>query len=520
MTAMTFNEKFPHQQICSASSLTIDLPQPPQRFYRHGWQSWSLAAWTDLTPLPVQKPAILHPMQVDPVYAKELRPHSSWVGAVEWNHGKILLLGSLGQGAHVTLNGLRLEGSYETGGGDWFIASGDETAIFSEYARQLGRRFGTKTGKPAPRVWCSWYSLYTAIDEKWLIRVFEELGDLPFDVLQVDDGWQIKTGDWEANPKFPAGMKALADRIKSTGRKAGLWLAPLIAVKSSQLFREHPNWFLHDQRGYLVSAGFNWGEQLYALDTTHPEALRWLSSLLRQSRLWGFDYLKLDFLYAGALPGKRYQEMPRETAYREGLKVLREAMGKDAFFLACGAPIIPSLGLCDAMRIGADVSGEWENRRDVVFLQNPAVPSAKNAIRTTHHRLWLSSLVHVDPDVAYFRSKVCFMTLEQKSLLQNLALVCGFKATSDLPQWLTANERENLRNFLESEPKVKQISRYAFRIDDCHVDFSTAMSLSEELHGAEAIEAAAVGWLGNHGWALRINDRIEKNALEKLKKGL
>jgi hypothetical protein len=35
----------------------------------------------------------------------------------------------------------------------------------------------------------------------------------------VDDGWQLSIGDWEANGKFPSGMNALAEKIKSTGAK-------------------------------------------------------------------------------------------------------------------------------------------------------------------------------------------------------------------------------------------------------------------------------------------------------------
>ena len=83
-------------QIVSASLLRLSLPQPPKSFYRHGWQSWSLAAWTDLTPLPVQQPKLLHPMQVDPVHANDTSPNSSWVAAVELAEGDILLLGALG----------------------------------------------------------------------------------------------------------------------------------------------------------------------------------------------------------------------------------------------------------------------------------------------------------------------------------------------------------------------------------------------------------------------------------------
>jgi alpha-galactosidase len=510
----------PSEQILSASSLTVSLPRPPKSFYRHGWQSWSLAAWTDISPLPIQYPTILHPLQIDPVYARVSHPHGSWLGAVEFENGKVLLIGALGTDAHVHLNGNQLEGQYESGDGEWFIGYGAESQVFSAYAQALGERFGFKTSKPAPRIWCSWYSLYTAIDEPILHKTFNALGNLPFDVLQVDDGWQIKVGDWEANKKFPSGMNALANKIKSTGREAGLWLAPLIAVKSSRLFQDHPDWFLKDENGRHVSAGFNWGEPVYALDTTHPAALGWLAALMKQVRAWGFNYLKLDFLYAGALPGKRFVEMLREAAYRNGLKVMRTAMGEDAFFLTCGAPILPSLGLCDALRVGPDVSGEWESHRDAVLLSNPTTPSAKNAIRTTINRLWLSPLLQTDPDVAYFSTKGSSLTAEQKALIQNLALACNFKATSDLPQWLSKNDEEQLRAFLENTSKVERLDRYQFQIGERSVDFGSAMNLPDPPRGQEKIQAALIGWLGSQGWALRFLDGIGKSALEKMKKNL
>ena len=315
-------------------------------------------------------------------------------------------------------------------------------------------------------------------------------------------------------------MTALADTIKSTGRKAGLWLAPLIAVKSSRLFREHPDWFLKDEKGNFVSAGFNWSEQLYALDTAHPAALDWLAALMKQVRAWGFDYLKLDFLYAGALPGKRHVDMPREAAYRKGLNVLREAMGADAFFLTCGAPILPSLGLCDALRVGPDVDGAWENYRDAVLLYNPTTPGAKNAIRTTVNRLWLSPLLHLDPDVVFFSSKGNSLSQERKKLLMDLALVCNFKATSELSQWLSEDDREQLRAFLENKSETKRLKQYRFQFDGREVDFSSAMNLPEPPKGFETIQANFIGWLGSQGWALRILDKIGKNSLEKMKKEL
>ncbi|HNF95624.1 MAG TPA: hypothetical protein PLQ75_13295, partial [Anaerolineales bacterium] len=106
-------------KILKASEIKIELTTTPVKYYRHGWQSWSLTAWTDLSPLPMQKPAIFHPLQTDAVYANEKNPHGSWLGAVELEDGKILLLGALATDTHVFLVGNQLEGRSEAGEVEW-----------------------------------------------------------------------------------------------------------------------------------------------------------------------------------------------------------------------------------------------------------------------------------------------------------------------------------------------------------------------------------------------------------------
>ena len=505
--------KFP--KIFKAKEINIKLESAPIRYYRHGWQSWSFTAWTDLSPLPVQKPAIFHPLQTDAVYVHEKNPHGSWLGAVEFEDGNILLLGALDTDTHVFLVGDQLKGQSEAGDIEWLVAYGQESQVFGEYVNELGKRFGKAEKNHIPRVWCSWYSLYTAIDEKILFETFDQIGDLPFDVLQVDDGWQVNIGDWEPNEKFPSGMEALAGKIKSTGRRAGLWLAPLLAAKSSRLYREHRDWLLKDEKGRLVSAGFNWGQELYALDTTHPDVISWLVALMKLVRRWGFDYYKLDFLYAGALKGKRYKDMPREAAYRECLRYLREAMGEGSFFLTCGTPILPALGMCDAIRIGPDVSHDWEIYRNETLLQNFTTPGTKNAIRTVVHRLWLKPLVHIDPDVEYFVTKENSLAESHKTQLQDLALICDFKATSDLPQWMTPQERENVRAFLNAETDSKQISRYVYQLDNRIVDFSSAVEIPKPPTGFAALWGAFLGWLGDWKFVLRIMKKMDDDSLKK-----
>lgn len=504
----------PGGMLLRGREVALELPSAPVRFYRHGWQSWSLTTWQDSGErIPRPKPALLLPMQTDPQYAADARPNGSWVGAVELSDGRVLLLGALGLETRVALEGNRLVGRSEAGTVEWFATAGGEAMAFARYAAQLGSAFGAsrrRAGDP-PRVWCSWYSLYTAIDERILRQLIDQVNGMPFDVFQVDDGWQASIGDWEPNHKFPAGMEALAARIRRAGNVAGLWLAPLLAVPSSRLHQAHPEWLLRDGNGRLVPAGFNWGEPLAALDCANPDVLAWLAALMRKVRAWGFGYAKLDFLYAGALPGVHAGGVPREAAYREALRVMREALG-DAYLLVCGAPIVPSAGLCDALRVGPDVAAAWDVPRDSRLLANHATPGARNAVRTTVHRLWLAPLFHVDPDVVYFRTRRCAMGAAEKRVLRDLALVSGFKATSDIPSWLAPDEREDLLAFLASRPRVERTGRCRFALDGRPVDFSPAMPLPRPMRLAGAV----VGWLAGRRTVLRLFDRMQRRGLARM----
>ena len=110
-------------------------------------------------------------------------------------------------------------------------------------------------------------------------------------------------------------------------------------------------------------------------------------------------------------------------------------------------------------------------------LNNPNHPSTQNAIRTSLNRLWLAPLVHPDPDVAYFRSRHCALKEDQKSLLRDLALISGFKATSDLPRWLNVADRIELHKFLELQPQVERLGRTRFNLDGREVRYDAALPL-------------------------------------------
>jgi len=473
--------------ILSGQEVKLQGSFDPIRFYRHGFHSWSLTRWMPLDS-PIEPPLIkdLWPQMDDSRLFEDYPSSSSGVGAMEFSDQQVLLLGALDLEAQVVADKRSLVGrcmsSQDRQGRPppsnhpcrWFMAYGTEAQVFSLYAGLLKGCFGRRSERRPPRVWCSWYSLYGMIDEDTLLEALRGWRGMPFDFFQIDDGWQSAIGDWHPNPKFPSGMEYIAEQIHNEGYRAGIWLSPFIVQPASDIYRKHTDWLLCDERGNPIPAGHNWGDVFYALDVTHPDVQEWLAHLIYEVRGWGYDYLKLDFLYAAALQGRRYQDMGAESTYRRGLEVLNQAAG-NAYLLACGAPIFASLGLVDGVRIGPDVAPYWAIPSRFARLHDYSAPSSQNALRTAIHRLWLRDLVHIDPDIVFFRTRYNLLSPREKQFLIWLAQISGFRATSDLPDWLDWDEQQALHAFLSSSPTIQRIDRYRFNIDGLEINFSSAV---------------------------------------------
>ncbi|MEW5872933.1 MAG: glycoside hydrolase family 36 protein [Chloroflexota bacterium] len=293
-----------------------------------------------------------------------------------------------------------------------------------------------------PVGWCSWYQFYqkvTADDiRRNLHALAEQRASLPVEVVQIDDGFQTLVGDWFTfRGGFPGGPAPLAAEIHAAGYTPGLWLAPFIVQPNSRLAAEHPEWLLRGQFNRPVRAGFIWNTFTTALDLTHPEALDYACQVVdTAAHAWGFPYLKLDFLYAAALPG-RYRDPSRTRAQvlRAGLQALRQAAGEDTFLLGCGCPLGSAIGLVEAMRIGTDVDSHWRAAfmgHETYFHVEPDLPSARNAIQNSltraalHRRWWLN-----DPDCLLLRPDLRLSLAEVHSLATVIALSGGLVLFSD-----------------------------------------------------------------------------------------
>jgi len=111
---------------------------------------------------------------------------------------------------------------------------------------------------------------------------------------------------------------------------------------------------------------------------------------------------------------------------------------------------------------------------------DPSDAMASNAVVNTLHRLWHAPLLEVDPDVVYFRSRLNLLTEAQMAWLQDLSAICGFKAVSDPPSWLSPGELERLTSYLVAQPTVVREDRYRFTLDGRTVDFGAALHRGQQ----------------------------------------
>lgn len=290
--------------------------------------------------------------------------------------------------------------------------------------------------------WCSWYQFYRNVTTEDMHRSAEfaaaQREVLPFDLLQLDDGFMTYAGDWyDFTPGFPHGVAPVAEGIRAAGFTPGLWLAPFIVDRRSRLANEHPDWLLRKHFNRPANAGILHFRLATGLDLTHPEALAYAAEVVRTAAHdWGFRFLKLDFLYAAALPANRRDPtLTRAGALHRGLRRLREAAGPETLLLGCGCPLGSGIGIFDLMRIGADVDTHWTPTIGSIrsFIKPETdMPSARNAIHNTltrsmlHRRWWIN-----DPDCLTARSTSDLSLPEVQSLATVISLSLGLLLVSD-----------------------------------------------------------------------------------------
>lgn len=449
----------------TAQSISMGKPED-LGFFSNGWQSWSPSGWYRGTDeMNISRLGFLqHPMIYNPgtplprkagVFSSDMFAAVSdrktqtgfLVGFLsQKNHfGSILAdlnKGSLAMWANGDDALLAPGASMET---DWAVFTPlllDHRAPMEKYIEAVARENHALVPANTPVGWCSWYHFYTKVTaqniEANLSSILEKQDTLPVELVQIDDGYETQVGDWFTfKSTFPQGVKPLAEQIKQAGLIPGLWQAPFIVHPRSSLAQAHPDWLLRKSGGRLARTGFVWNAIGLALDLTVPEALDYAREVVsRAVHEWGFPYLKLDFLYAAAVRCQyRDRGKTRAQVMRAGMEALRAEVGSEVTLLGCGVPLGSAIGVVDAMRIGADVSGNWQPRFIGVskpLRKEPSMPSARNSINNILNRANLNRNWWInDPDCLLIRTDTNLNLDEVRSLATVIALTGGSLLLSD-----------------------------------------------------------------------------------------
>lgn len=235
---------------------------------------------------------------------------------------------------------------------EFIVAFSKNSDVLSVYGKEIKAHQKIKRYNKPLNGWCSWYYYGPSISEDIILENAKASKDneIPFEYIQIDDGWQICNGDWEANDRFPSGMKALADKISGMGFKPAIWVAPFFFTNTSKTFLEHKDWFIN-----------NGDTKFPMIDYSVEGARKYLRKLFRTlSREWGYRYIKIDLvLQKLAMNGFSKPGFTAMDNFREAMKIMRSAVTKDTVLLTCTSPVGPSAGVADSVRVGPDIAGNW-----------------------------------------------------------------------------------------------------------------------------------------------------------------
>lgn len=361
---------------------------------------------------------------------------------------------------------------------DIFYAEGSEQEVFIQWFKAMG----IHSEPPRIKGYSSWYNQYLRISEKTIrmdLKGARRLFD-PGDLFQIDDGWESHVGDWENvnSRKFPNGLAPIVREIHATGFTAGLWTAPFLCSRRSELFRKHPDWLL-SYKGKPWKSGPNWSGS-YALDIDHPEVKEYLTRVFRRIfDDWGFDFVKLDFLYAAAPFATGDHGDPSDQPFPESragrmiraMEFLRKRC-EGKLMLSCGVPLMPAFGRTDYCRIGPDMSLDWDDFPLMRLLHRERISTRQSICNTIFRRELDGRAFGNDPDVFFLRDRNLRLNAKEKDYLASVNALFG-------SVWLTSDD---LNEYDDAKTALYMEYAQLRNAEEIRIDPDT-LSISYTLHG-------------------------------------
>ena len=242
----------------------------------------------------------------------------------------------------------------------------DAQQLLEHFARQA---VVDAPSKSPPTGWNSWDFYHSSITQQIIAenaraRAANDFRDRLTSCV-LDMGWETRFGEWEADPNFPDGMAAMAKEIQAQGFQPGIWLAPIIIDPECNFLQDDYRWVGMNKFDFPDLAYECCGLFGYILDVTRPEGEAWLFNLFRRFREMGYSYFKLDFLrFLMYVDHFHDRSLTPVQVMRKALRIVRRAVGEDAYIMGCNLPFEVGPGYVDGARVSGDVAVFWDNIRN------------------------------------------------------------------------------------------------------------------------------------------------------------
>jgi alpha-galactosidase len=212
----------------------------------------------------------------------------------------------------------------------------------------------------------------------------------------------------------------------------------------------------------MVSAGGTWSD-CFALDVRSDEVRSFVHTVISTvTRAWGFDFLKLDYLFAAA--SEVHDGLNRGQLMAEALDFLRECAGEATLLDFSGVPLVSAFGRCEYCRVGCDLTADWDDVAAKRILQRER-RSTKNALANARGRAHLNGKAFLaDPGYVSLLGTEINLTAAQR--VQMLSTDCGCGGVLISADDLTAFDdescakaREHIGHFAQNQRPVVNTER-------------------------------------------------------------
>jgi alpha-galactosidase len=187
---------------------------------------------------------------------------NAWATSIAWSGNSHYLVEKLFDGSvSIGAGELLLPGELTLGSGEIYEAPALVSVISSEgldgvssayHSHLRARPMHPKRARPLTlNMWEAVYFDHNEEKIKALVDVAAEIG---IERVVLDDGWfhsrrndRAGLGDWVIDPAvWPHGLSPIIKYINDKGIEFGLWFEGEMVNPDSDLYREHPEWILHE----------------------------------------------------------------------------------------------------------------------------------------------------------------------------------------------------------------------------------------------------------------------------------